>query len=797
MAFHSQPALLSLDAEPMVPVAPPGAALLEGLPMPVGLFDDQCVLQSANGPLRQLLGINASRLLEGIGLHDLGSLPVGNAPPLTPGDLRPAGGSATLRRAVAGRPMQVHVARAQGLRVLTFLPDADPAEAAAQPKADPLHSDFVANVNHELRTPMTTVLGMLDLLEAGDLDDQQQAQVARARGAGRALLQVTETLVEYADLQGGRVQLEQQPFELDGLLRELSAQLAEVAEDRSLDLAFDLDPALPPALLGDSRRLRQVLWHLGSNALKFTTAGHVLLRVQLVSRSRTHARLAFTLEDTGCGIEPDVLATLVETIGQAQSGANRRHGGTGLGLATCRQLLQRMDARLHASSRPGHGSRFGFTVRLPLAPFLEPEPSQGRALVADACESRRRAHVRAASGLGWRVVEAATQEQLLGRLRETRHLQVAFVDASLSAPSAPFAAALAAAALPQAVPVVATGGPALRARLRKLPPTQRSRIAACMTGPATPAMFLEAAAQACSASPQPVDPGRPLAGLSLLLAEDNASSQQLATQLLTSCGARVEVSVDGLDALTSLVAGGRYDAILMDWQMPNMDGLDATREIRQIHGYADIPIIALTANGTVADRAACLQAGMDDHVSKPIDLQELVTVILRYTRPGAKLEVPSSPSTVPAAAARDLPELLVDRPAALKRLGGNELLWDQVACSFAGQALADAATLEGAARAADWQTAGRVAHTLKGQAATVGADALARAAQEAEACFAAAPASHDAIAACAAVERLLRKTLAELPQPVPAAPVPAQPVPDDRQALAAALQALTGDAWRG
>jgi PAS domain S-box-containing protein len=713
-------------------------------------------------------------------------------------------------------------------------------------RASDARTHFVANVNHELRTPMTTVMGMLELLELSGLEGPQLAQVGRAQSAARHLLHVAETLVEYADLEGGRLRLAPEPFELDRLLREMSAALADGADERGLDLVFDLDPALPAALVGDHRRIRQVLWQLGANALKFTEAGRVTLAVRVVARCSGAIKLAFSVEDTGIGIEPGLLGRLQTDFGQADGAAQRRHGGTGLGLALCRRLLQAMGSRLHAASVPGQGSRFGFTLKLPLAP-LEEGTSAGawRVLVADACEPRRRAHARTARALGWRVAEAATQAEMLELLRSSHHLQAVFVDGSLSSPGAPLAAALAAAAAPGEVAVIATGGPSVRLQWQGLSPLQRVRISACLPRPATGGMLVEAVAQACSASVEQAGgtSAEPLRGLRLLLAEDNASSQLVASELLTGRGAQVDLCVDGLDALTSLVAGGTYDAILMDWQMPNMDGLDATREIRQIHGFEHIPIIALTANGTVADRATCLAAGMDDHVSKPIDVEQLVGVILRHTRPGfspsrapgsgASRPAPLAPMAPPAAEfgpstragvsplelatqlgfapterpapdtepvfpdLLELPEAAPARPAAapatarppalpvldqagaLRRLGGNETLYRTLAAQVLAAAEVRLDELVQALVQEDRDAARRLAHTLKGNAATVGAEALAEAARALEERLGLPEAEDEERALLAALGAAVRSTL-------PALQALAEPSRDE---LAAAIQA--------
>jgi CheY-like chemotaxis protein len=366
------------------------------------------------------------------------------------------------------------------------------------------------------------------------------------------------------------------------------------------------------------------------------------LSIQVAAQSPSSVTLDVVVSDTGIGIEPDKLRQLMNDFGQVEGSASRRFGGSGLGLAICRRLLGLMGSELRANSEPGRGSRFGFRLTVPVStdpatPLAAP-PDGVCVLVADSRAVTRQAHARLARNLGWQAVEAQGLQDALDTLRQSGHLNLVLADWRLDGSSSLSGALeLTQKVAGRSVPVIVTGGELGRDQLTSLPEAQRQKLSGYLCGPATAHMLAEAVAEAHGTwAPQPVatNAAKPLAGLRVLVAEDNENNQIVTRELLQEQGAHVEIAIDGLDALTRLVAGGQYDVILMDWQMPNMDGLEASREIRQIVGYQHIPIIALTANATAADRAACLEAGMNAHLGKPVDLTELVATLLRYTRPG-------------------------------------------------------------------------------------------------------------------------------------------------------------------
>ncbi len=632
------------------------------------------------------------------------------------------------------------------------------AHEAAQ-RASQAKSQFIANMSHELRTPMNAVLGLLQLARRSGLTPAQADYVRKAEGAARAMVGVLDDVLDFSRVEAGRLELAPRPFDVDDLLRDLSVIWSANVGDKPVELFFEVDPRLPTRLVGDDKRLRQVLINLGANAIKFTEAGEVVLRVALVQREAEAVTLDVSVTDTGIGMDAQGLARLQEEdFGQLEASSTRRHGGIGLGLAICRQLLGLMQARLAIESSPGQGSRFGFRLHLPLAPQVDDaqapaQPSQDHdpysaafsgpqhVLVVDSRPRTREAHAQLARALGWEVTLAEDGPQALELLHRAERFHAVLVDAHL-ADEEPLRTAMAAAERLAGTTTVllVSGTAALGEHFSALPPQAQRQVGAFMARPLTPRMLAQAAATArgAQALAEPGALGLPLAGLRLLVVEDNENNQMIARELLTARGALVDVAVDGMDSLVRLVAGAQFDAILMDWQMPTMDGLEATREIRQIAGYQDIPIIAMTANAMDSDRAQCLAAGMNAHVAKPFVLHELIEILLAHTRPARKAPpAPEMPAPLPASAGP------VDRASAAAALGSQEL-YDTLVPMFMEDGPRTLQALHQACVEGDRLEAHRLAHTLKGTAGTMGARALARAAMEVEACMARPFSSEDA-----------------------------------------------------
>ena len=470
------------------------------------------------------------------------------------------------------------------------------AEQASQAK-----SLFLASMSHEIRTPLNAVLGMLRLLRRTPLTVRQADYVMKTEGAARTLLALLNDILDASKIEAGKMELDPRPFQPRRLLGDLEAMLtAQMTDERPLRLVVEGSPDLPEWLQGDAMRLMQVLLNLGANALKFTEAGEVRVSWRLRALHDGRAEVQAEVRDTGIGIAPEHVERIFSGFSQAESSTARRYGGTGLGLTICRQLVQMMGGQLQLESAPGQGSRFHFTIELPLA-------------------------APGAEDIAWRSLGEA-------------------------------------------------------------------------------------------GAPAPVRvPGRQLRGMRLLLVEDNANNRQVATELLEDEGARVDCAEDGQIALDILLGGQQtYDAVLMDIRMPVLDGLEATRRLRADPRHAHLPIIAMSANVSPADRAASLDAGLDDHIGKPFDLKQLLVTLQRWTgwMPPDDTEPDDAPPDAPPPAATALADRLgIALAPALDRVMGRrdvyrrlvrqfrDRLDDSCASLDAALALGDLARLEQIGRA--------------------------------------------------------------------------------------------------
>jgi len=744
-------------------------AVLDALPLGIAVLDADEKLVACNAALRRLLAIDDAMLRS---QPDLATLVTwsrrGGSPEaglhLTDG--RPeAGPRRTERRLPGGIDVEVHAAAMPDGGVVLALQDvsaqrhaqglARQSQGAVQKAEEEARmaiaarNQFAFNMAHELRTPMNAISGMLQAIEASNLDAAQRESLARAQTAARSLTAVMGNIIDFATMESGQVTLHPRPFELEDLLRDLADTFGATLGDKPLDFAFDIDPHLPARLVADDQRLRQVLLNLGGNAIKFTQEGTVLLRMAVLERTPASLTLEFSVSDSGVGIASDRLDAVLKGVGQVDTDTRRRFGGNGLGLGVCRQLLALMGSRLEARSTPGQGSSFSFRLQVGIDPDTSVAPvadARLRVLVADSRPETREARVRTARALGWQVQETATLAATYEALKQSRYLQLALVDWKLEG-SQPFTAGLRCAQLLDGrhVPVLVLGPAAAASAYAALPGSSRHRLGGGLFGPASPGMLAHSARQAQGEQSTPRVQGlsgRALAGLRVLVAEDNENNQVVIRDLLQSQGASVEIAVDGLDTLTSLIANAHFDVILMDWQMPNMDGLEATREIRRIVGFESIPIVALTANATPQDRETCLAAGMDAHLGKPVDARELVATLLRHTRPGdAAAVAPKAGPLAPAAPAASRPA--IDRAGAIGRLGGDAGLYDKVVKRFGAEAPGVLDSIRAALKSGARADARRHAHTLKSNAALLGAQALSDAAHAAEAQFSASETAGD------------------------------------------------------
>jgi PAS domain S-box-containing protein len=615
--------------------------------------------------------------------------------------------------------------------------------------ANRMKSDFLANMSHEIRTPMNAVIGLSHLLSLTTLDARQRDYLDKIQSSSRNLLGIINDILDYSKVEAGKLTIEAIRFDVGSLVHEVAATMAARAREKGLELIIDQSSAVPRTLVGDPLRLRQVLLNILSNAVKFTERGEILVALDATALPDNRWRLDAEVRDTGIGMPRNRLATLFQPFTQADSSTTRRFGGTGLGLAICRQLVDLMGGSISVASAPGRGSTFRFHVVCDASdtdatPDNPPVALNGeRVLVVDDSEAVRAILVEMLERFGMEVRAVNGGLDCLRAMAEVRKgrdapYDVIILDWRMPDLDGIETLRLMGASMDDTTPVIMTtayGVEGVREALGE------DRVAAILEKPITASSLLDALNNARAGTPPmatqrrtPVgDPEETpdlsaLVGFHALLVEDNAINQQVARELLEMAGVGVTIAGDGQTAL-DILAHTAVDVVLMDVQMPVMDGYTATGLIRARPGMADLPIIAMTAHAMKGDRERCLEAGMNDHLAKPIDPKILVRVLLRWLtgRPPvdpARLAVPPAlPPTPPIAPMSDrgAPPPGIDMETALLNVDGETELLDRIWRGFAESHRRDATLIGAAVDAGNRDDATRLAHTLKGTAATIGA----------------------------------------------------------------------------
>jgi ABC-type amino acid transport substrate-binding protein/DNA-binding response OmpR family regulator len=607
------------------------------------------------------------------------------------------------------------------------------AKAEAE-QANRFKSYFLANMSHEIRTPMNAIMGFSYLALLTELDKRQFHYLNKIHISAQALLGVINDILDFSRIEAGKLEVAETSFSLDEVYEKLASLTMMKAEEKGLRLRFDRNPEVPDSLIGDPLRLGQVLLNLVGNAIKFTERGEVLVSIELERLEQDSAWLCFSVSDTGIGIEAEQISRLFDPFTQLDDSTTRRYGGSGLGLSICQHLVQLMGGEIKVQSALGKGSTFSFRLPFEIPAAVDgdwiPEPDlRGlRALVVDDNASDREILGDRLASFTFEVSKASGAAEAFSLLRQA------------DAEGRPFGVVLMDWRMPEMNGVEAGTKIKLGEDLQQIPAVilitaygreevmrqaEVSGLDGFLIKPVSPSTLFDTVIHALKKggggkTVSAVDQGlRQLSG-QVLLVEDNPVNQQVAQEILSQMGIEVETVGNGLEAIDAL-RGRDYDLVLMDIQMPEMDGYETTRRIRAETRYEKLPVIAMTAHAMSGERERCLAAGMNEHIPKPIDPVQLFTVLSRWLK-----SADQAPRRVAVADDEVLSEELpgIDLRWGLERIGGNKRLFFKLLREFAANHRDAIETIEQRLADGNREDARRELHTLKGVAGNIGARIL-------------------------------------------------------------------------
>ncbi|CAK0780079.1 two-component system, sensor histidine kinase and response regulator [Azospirillaceae bacterium] len=625
-------------------------------------------------------------------------------------------------------------------------------------------SMFLANMSHEIRTPMNAIIGLAHLCLKTELTQRQKDYISKIHNAGTSLLGIINDILDFSKIEAGKLSIERVPFSLDDVLNNVTTLVGQKAHDKGLEFLIRLDRDVPHDLIGDPLRVGQVLTNLINNAIKFTEKGHIQVLIRILEQNDSQIHLAFEVQDTGIGMTPEQTSKLFQAFTQADGSTTRKFGGTGLGLTISRRLIEMMNGRIWVESQPDAGSVFYFTTWFDLdkaagrrssvpvvldgLPVLVVDDNPAaREILTEALESLH-LHVEAVGSGREALATIAARNGAQPTTTETP-FQCVFMDWRMPGLDGVSAARairqdLALSHQPKVIMVTAFGVEEVRDH------AETAGIDAFLVKPVNRSTLFDTLLTLFSPRDSERDsdalhtgalhPVYDLSGVRILLVEDNEINQQIAVELLESIGAGVVVAVNGQDAVDRVIRSSSpppFDIVLMDMQMPIMDGHEATIRIRAESRFNDLPIIAMTAHAMIEERERCLREGMNDHITKPIDPDVLFRTVHHWTKKrgvtSSNAALSSPQETLPPQKTPSLesaPGLNVAE--GLRRVAGNQNLYRRLLQQFLDKQGDSDQGIRAALTTGDRDTAERMAHTIKGVAGNIGAVNLAAAAKTLE-----------------------------------------------------------------